>query len=36
MQNGICELGDACSFAHGHNELRKAKDPVPESFPGIG
>ena len=30
-----CALGDACSFAHGNEELRKFDDPVPKSFPGL-
>ena len=34
-QSQTCALGDACSFAHGHKELRKSDDPAPQNFPGL-
>ena len=33
-QTKTCSLGSMCTFAHGHAELRKINDPMPEDFPG--
>ncbi|KRX06727.1 hypothetical protein PPERSA_09129 [Pseudocohnilembus persalinus] len=35
FNNGNCQLGASCHFAHGTQELRQANDPLPENIPSL-
>ena len=34
-KNRRCQLAHYCSFAHGHHEIRRREDPLPESGASI-